>query len=229
MSGRTVKLLALLLVVWLLSADELVLGHAEEIPTGAVTLPRLFQGTRLGMSQNDLMAITPELGRTALGTNNPLHKTLVVPSKDRHLHRVEYRFFHGALRELAIYYRHDRIPRGYEGLLARLKETYGQPVAENVEEYDLRPDVFSVKKTVWKDHATTSVLAESRKLREGREVYDLVLTMTDLELQQAFEQDQERRRREQELRIPIPISDQGTQKRPAAEPRSDNALSHAAG
>src|SRR5512146_1712638 len=210
MSGRTVKQLALLLVAWLLIAEGVVLGRAEEIPTGAVTHPRSFQGARLGMSQYDLVAIAPELGHTALATNSPLHRTLVVPSKDRHLQRIEYRFYHGVLRELAIYYKRDRVPWGYEGLLARLKETYGQPVEENVEEFPLSPDAFSVKKTVWKDHATTSVLAESCKMRKGQEVYDLVLTMTDLELQQAYEQDQERRRRQQELRIPIPLPEQQT-------------------
>lgn len=229
MSGRTVKQLVVLLVAWLLLAEGLVPGRTEQIPTGAVTLPRSFQGARLGMSQYDLMAIAPELGHTALATNRPLHRTLVVPSKDPHLRRVEYRFYHGVLRELAIYYKRDRVPRGYEGLLARLKETYGQPVAENVEEYDPRQDVFSVKKTVWRDQATTSVLAESRKMREGQEVYDLILTMTDLDLQQAYEQDQERRRRQQELRIPIPLSEQQTQKNQTAVPRSDTAHSHETG
>lgn len=229
MSGRTVKQLILLLVVWLLLAEGVVLGRAEQIPTDAVTLPRSFQGARLGMSQYDLMAIAPEVGLTSRGAHSQLHKTLIVPAKDRHLRRIEYRFYHGALRELAIYYKRDRVPRGYEGLLARLKETYGQPVAENVEEYDPRQDIFSVKKTVWKDHATTSVLAESRKMREGEEVYDLVLTMTDLDLQQAYEQDQERRRRQQELNIPIPLSEQQTQKNQTAVPRSDTAHSRETG
>lgn len=32
-----------------------------------------------------------------------------------------------------------------------------EPVIENVEEDDSRTDVFSVEKTVWKDHATMSI------------------------------------------------------------------------
>jgi hypothetical protein len=229
MRGQTVKQLALLLVAWLLLGNEIILGHAEQITAGAGTLPRSFQGARLGMSQYDLVTIAPELNRTALGANRPLHKTLIIPSKDRYLQRVEYRFHHGLLRELAIYYKRNRVPRGYEGLLSRLTETYGQPVEENVEEQDSSPDVLSVRKTVWKDHATMSVLAESHKMRQGREAYDLVLTMTDLDLQQAYEQDQERGRRQQESRIPIPLSEQVTQKKRSVEPPVNETKSRTAG
>lgn len=229
MNGRTVKQLAILLIMWVVLGDGLIPGHAEQIQGGAVTLPRSFQGMRLGMGQYDLMTIAPELGRTVLGTNGPLQRPLTVLSKDRHLQRVEYRFYRGVLRELAIYYNRDRIPRGYEGLLARLKETYGQPMIENVEEYDSRPDVFSVKKTVWKDHATMALLSEVRKIREDQEAYDVVLTMSDLALQQAYEQDQERRRREQELRIPIPLSEQATQEQRAGEPSVKGTQRHSTG
>ena len=204
MSSRTIRLLGLLLVMRLLTSDELALGHAEQVPAAAVTLPRSFQGARLGMLQSDLMNMVPEAERGSLGTNGRKQGTLAVPLKDRFIDHIEYRIYRGALRELAIYYKRDRVPRGYEGLLGRLKESYGQPATENLEEYDPRPDVFFVKKTVWKDATTISVLAETRKLREGQEIHDLVLTITDRSLQEAFEQDEARRRRQQELSIPIP-------------------------
>ncbi len=229
MNRRTVKQLAILLIMWVVLGDGLMPGHAEQIQGGAVTLPRSFQGVRLGMGQYDLMAITPELKRTMHGTNGSLQRPLIVLSKDRYLHHVEYRFSRGVLRELAIYYNHDHIPRGYEGLLARLKEAYGQPMTENMEEYDPRPDVFSVKKTVWKDHATMAVLSEVRKIREDQEAYDVVLTLSDLALQQVYEQDQERRRREQELRIPIPLSEQATQEQRAGKPSLKGTQRHSNG
>jgi hypothetical protein len=50
-----------------------------------------------------------------------------------------------------------------------------------------------------------SVLAQFLKLSQGQERYDLVLTITDRDLQQMFEKDQEQRRREETLRIPIPL------------------------
>jgi hypothetical protein len=229
MFGRTVKQLAVPLVVLMLLGAGLAAGYDRQSQTGATRLPRSFQGARLGMSQYDLMAIAPEAVRALPGAKGRSHRTLAVPAKDRHLQRIEYRLYHGLLRELAIYYKRDLIPRGYEGLLARLKEAYGQPVAENVEEYDLREDVFSVRKTVWKDQATTSELTESRTMREGQEVYELVLTMTDHALQQAYEQDRERLRRQQELSIPIPLAEEAKVKKETAKPGFHGAQSHTTG
>lgn len=70
-----------------------------------------------------------------------------------------------------------------------------------------------VKKTSWKDRATMTSLIESHKITEERG--EIMLTITDLDLQQAFEQDQEYRRRQGELSIPLPLPDQTIQKRQA--------------
>lgn len=204
MGSRIIKQLASLLVA-LLAVHWSVVGHAEQIQAGAMTLPRSFQGARLGMSQYDLMRTVPETARVSLSAASRKHGTLVVPARDRYIEQVEYRMYQGRLRELAIRYKRDRVPRGYEGLLTRLKETYGRPVAENLEEYDPRPNVFSVKKTVWEDPGTVAVLTETRKFLEGEEVHDLVLKITDRALQEAYEQDQEGHRRQQELSVPIPL------------------------
>lgn len=227
-SGRFPSRFAMLVAVALLGGWSAP-AYADRIQTDGAILPRSFQGARLGMTQSDLMAITPDAGRVSLGANGRAQRTIVVPSKDRHLYRVKYRFHHGLLRELAICYKRDRVPQGYDGLLARLKESYGTPAAENVEAYDTMPDVLSVKKTVWKDQATTSVLTESRKMREGQEVYDLTLTITDNALQQAYEQEQAQRRRQRELSIPIPLPDKEPGIGRTVGPHSEETPDRAAG
>ncbi|UVT15978.1 MAG: hypothetical protein H8K04_19660 [Nitrospira sp.] len=64
-----------------------------------------------------------------------------------------------------------------------------------------------------------SVLAQSHKLDQGREFYDLILTITDRELQQIFEQDQEQYRRQETLRVPIPLPTPGIQNKQMAMSR----------
>jgi hypothetical protein len=84
-------------------------------------------------------------------------------------------------------------------------------------EYDRGPNIVSIKKTVWKDRATQSVLAQSHKMYDaGRESYDLILAMTDFDLQQMYEQEQEQRRRQEELKVPIPLPDPGIQNKQTA-------------
>jgi hypothetical protein len=46
-------------------------------------------------------------------------------------------------------------------------------------------------------------------MRNGQEILDLLLTMTDRTLQQEYEE-RERRRREQELSVPIPLPERST-------------------
>lgn len=120
---------------------------------------------------------------------------------------MEYRFYRGALYEQAIYYKRERLPRGYAGLVERLREVYGRPAAEDLLEFDPSPDVISSQKTMWKDKHTRIALAELRKMREGREQYELVLTMTDLGLERAREQAEEALLREKEMHVPIPLPD----------------------
>ncbi len=181
------------------------------------------------MTRHDLSVAAPEIGRTAADTKERGQRTLVVQPKDRHLRQIEYRFHRGALREMAIRYNQERIPLGYEGLQARLKESYGEPIAENIEEFDPRPNVLSVKKTVWKDQRTMIALAEVRKVRDVTESYDLVLTMTDLGLQEAAEREAEERRRRQLLGIPIPLSGAEGHGESRAESQTESARAHPAG
>ena len=56
----------------------------------------------------------------------------------------------------------------------------------------------------------------------GQERYDLVLTITDRDLQRVFEKDQEQRRREEALRIPIPLPDSGIPNKQTAMSRVGN-------
>ncbi|HSE57735.1 MAG TPA: hypothetical protein VLA99_03455 [Nitrospiraceae bacterium] len=205
-------------------------GYAGEILAESKrTLPRSFQGVRLGMPRHDLAAAASDIGRAAVEAGERGQRSFAVLPNDRHLRRIEYRFYRNALHEMAIHYNLERIPLGHEGLLARLKESYGEPVAERIEEFDPRPDVFSVKKTVWKDERTLIALAEVRKVREGTESYDLVLTMTDRALQEAYEREQEERRRRQLLGVPIPLSGEEGPPQYRVEPRADRPRTGAAG
>ena len=187
-------------------------GAAQE--TTEAALPRSFQGARLGMALSDLVAIAPDANRVSLGRRDPFQRTVVVPSKDRYLRRIEYRFYNDHLRELAIHYHSNEVPGGYQRLLERLTEAYGKPIVLDEQEgYGL------VRKTVWKDRATRSSLVESRKLIDDKR--ELILTITDLALQQAFEEDQEHRRRQRELSIPIPLPDHSIENRQAVVSQSD--------
>jgi hypothetical protein len=163
------------------------------------------------MTLSELVTVVPDANRFSLNRREQAQRTVVIPSKDRFVQRVEYRFYNDRLRELAIYYSHGEVPGGFKRLRQRLQETYGTPAVVDQTEYDAGPNIVSVKKTVWKDRATMSALAQSHKMHQGREHYDLILTITDLDLQHIFEQDQEHRRRQEELRVPIPLPDTGKQ------------------
>jgi hypothetical protein len=132
---------------------------------------------------------------------------LIVRPKNRHLQTIEYRFHHNVLREMSIAYQPDRVPGGYKALLGRLKEVYGQPRVEDQEEYDPRPDVFSMRKTIWNDEATTVVLSKLRRLDAEENEQDLTLTITDRALQRAYEDERTQEYRQRVSNIPIPLSD----------------------
>jgi hypothetical protein len=151
---------------------------------------------------HDELAKTVQGGRMDFGFRD--HRTVTLRPKDPYLERVQYRFHHGVLREIAISYRPHRVPDGYEGLLRRLKDIYGQPIRENQDEYDVRPDVLAVTKTVWKDGTTKMELTKSRSFHNGEE---LVLTITDIALQEAYDAERIQEYRQKVLRVPIPLSD----------------------
>lgn len=193
--------------LWLGNSGPLSVA-AQEAPQNTV-IPRSFQGARLGMTLSELVHVLPEAKRVSLDQRDHPHRTVVIPSKDRYVQRVEYRFYHDQLRELVIHYTAGEVPGGFERLRARLQETYGKPTVADQTEFDVGPDIASVKKTVWNDTATTSVLTQTLKVNQGHALYDLVLTMTDRELQGMFEKNQEQDRRQELLRVPIPLPSAG--------------------
>ena len=197
-------------------------GMAAPEETKDTALPRSFQHARLGMTLSELVSVVPDAKKVSLNRHDPADRTVMIPSKERSIQRVEYRFYNDRLRELAIYYTYAEVPGGFTGLRQRLQETYGEPVVAEHTEYDPGPNIASVKKTIWNDEATLSVLAQSHKLYQGQERYDLVLTITDRELQQMFEKDQEERRRQEALRIPIPLPGPGAHNKQTALSRIGN-------
>jgi hypothetical protein len=208
--------LRMMLTVGLLLGSLAEPGIAAQENTKETALPRSFQGARLGMTLSELVAVVPDAKKVSLNRHDQAQRTVVIPSKDRFIQRVEYRFYNDRLRELAIYYTYGEVPGGFKRLRQRLQEAYGKPAVVDQTDYDAGPNIVSVKKTVWKDGATMSALAQSHKMYQGRELYDLILTITDLDLQHIFEQDQEHRRRQEELRLPIPLPESGIQSKQTA-------------
>jgi hypothetical protein len=201
--------LSMMLMIGLWFGNSGTVSFAAQEGPQNTGLPRSFQGAHLGMTLSELIHIVPDAKRVSLGQRDRTHRTVVTPSKDRYVQRVEYRFYNDRLRELAIHYTSGEVPGGFERLRARLQETYGEPDVADHTDYDIGPTIASVKKTVWTDTATTSVLTQTLKVKQGRELYDLVLTITDRELQQMFEKDQEQYRRQEMLRVPIPLPGAG--------------------
>jgi hypothetical protein len=166
-------------------------------------LPRVFEDARLGMSQHDM---TAKLQHERNHVTSAARSTMVIQPKDRHLERIDYRFHHDALREIAIGYRADRLPGGYDGLLSRLRETYGEPTIKEQDQIDLRPDVLSTSKVVWRDDSTSMMLNAVRRLSDGGIREEIVLTLSDRALERAYEEEQARQYHRRVSRIPIPVS-----------------------
>lgn len=168
-------------------------------------LPRSFGNAQLAMAVEDLVrrhvvpADTASVGKHST-------RTVMVRSQNPHIDHMAYRFYRGALYEQAIYYRRNRVPRGYAGLLQRLREEYGKPVIDDRSDVDFDdPYVFSSRKTVWRDAHTQLVLTETHKIQDGLDRFDLVLTMTDLPLMRERQQAEEDRLLQQERQVPIPV------------------------
>jgi hypothetical protein len=168
------------------------------------------------MAMEELGRRDSQIARTMPSSKIKQSGSVIVTPQDPYIHHVEYRSFRGKLYEQAIFYKRDRVPRGYEGLGARLREVCGKPIAEDSIDFDSSPDVLSSEKTVWKDKATRIVLAELRTMREGKEYYELVLTMTDLALERSREQAEQERFHQKQLRVPIPLPDRQTNLRRTA-------------
>jgi hypothetical protein len=179
-------------------------SDSQAAETAMRGLPRSFEGAQLGMPQSTLVAQARGIGRVV----SKGRSALVIQPKDPHLAQIEYRFHRGAVRQIDVKYKSKRIPGGYEALVGRLKDIYGPPQQDGSEELDPRPDVLSLRKTMWMNPSTEVVITETRRIQLGEEPsYDLVLSLTDRALEQAYREDQVRRQRREVSRIPIPLPD----------------------
>lgn len=201
-SSSAAVIVLLMIVVW----ARLAMAHGNN-DMGRITLPRTFLKARLGMAMEELIRVDPQLARTAQTSVGTQSRFVRVPSPDPHINHMEYRFFRGSLSEQSIYYKRHRVPRGYAGLVDRLRAIYGKAVAEDFIEFDPSPEILSTQKTIWNDGSTRITLAELRKMREGKEYYELVLTMTDLALERSWKEAEQARFQQHESRVPIPVPD----------------------
>lgn len=194
---------------------------AEGLSTDAA-LPRAFQSAQLGMTLSEFATAVPEAKQVSLGERDQAERTVVVSPKDRSLQRIEYRFYDDRLREIVIHYHYGEVPGGYPGLLDKLRESYGKPMSQNLQEHYTKPEAFSQKTTVWKDQTTMASLTETRKMNGDQR--ELTLAITDRHNpEQASKEYQERR--QQELSIPLPLPDRPVQNKQAVVPhlaRPDN-------
>ncbi len=167
-------------------------------------LPRTFDGVRLGIRAEQLARLQP--GISPRPTPGRHGHVLVAPSSDPRIQRLEYRFHTGSLYELRILYNPERLPGGKAALLRRLKELYGRPAVDGLEEYDTGPLTLSQKRTVWEDDATRVSVIERRKLVEAEYRTEVLLVVADRELERQHLEavEEERRRREENIPIPMP-------------------------
>ena len=175
----------------------------------------LPEGASWNEHKNELIQVYPQLAKTHPDVR--VRQSAVITSSDPRLLRQEYKFHQGALYELQIHYDVKRLPRGPAGLLARLKEVYGPPSVEGIEEFDLASGILSGHRTVWNDGVTRVTLAERERIRKDGRFTESVLALTDLTLERQYQQAVEEHRRQQELEIPIPLPE-GRPDRSASSP-----------
>lgn len=165
-------------------------------------IPRTFQQGRLGMTFDELIRLKPELAKTkrrSLATVS----VQTTPS-DPFIQRILYRFHRTRLYEIEIRYRPEGLLKGTEGLLARLKESYGEPVMNRADELDIALNEIRRHRTVWQDAETRITLLEREYWDDGNERLEVTLTMTDLKLARLRDADQEEQVRRKMEEIPIP-------------------------
>jgi hypothetical protein len=165
-------------------------------------LPRVFQQAKLGMTLTELLSLKPNIAITKR-TNFATVSLIATPS-DRYVQRVVYRFYEETLYEMEIRYRPDRLQHGASGLLARLKEQYGPPLVDRVDEVDFETTDITRRRTVWQDERTKITLLEREYLRDGNNVIEITLTMTDLVLQRRHDEAQEKQVHHKLQEVPIP-------------------------
>jgi hypothetical protein len=175
---------------------------ADETPVQP--LPRTFEGVWLGIRAEQLARLQPGISPRLMPGRHGY--VLVAPSSDPRIQRLEYRFHNGSLYELRILYNPERLPGGKAALLRRLKELYGRPAVDGLEEYDPGPLTLSQKRTVWEDDATRVSAIERRKLVEAEYRTEVLLVVADRELERQHLEavEEERRRGEEDIPIPMP-------------------------
>jgi hypothetical protein len=190
---------------------------ADQIEQSQVILPRAFQQVRLGMSVHDLARIHPQ--EVTLQGRVPMPESLTQPSNDAFIKRLEYKFHNGALYELRLHYRPHRVKKHMDALLSHLKELYGRPLVDRTKEFD-PATLRTEKQTVWNDGRTRIVLLEREKESELLGGIDeILLTLTDLQLEQRKEEASRHQQRQKITRIPVPLPD-GTRSKQTAHART---------
>ena len=170
-------------------------------------LPRAFQQARLGMTFDELIRLKPELAKTR--RRNLATVSVQTTPSDPFIDRILYRFHRGKLYEIEIRYHADRLPKRTEGLLARLKESYGEPVVDRADELDIDLSEIRRHRTVWQDAETRITLLEREYWRDGNKTLEVTLTMTDQKLARLRDLDQEEQARRKMEEIPIPLPSAG--------------------
>ncbi|MDO9116481.1 MAG: hypothetical protein Q7U39_00865 [Nitrospira sp.] len=174
-------------------------------------MPRVFEQARLGMELGEILRLKPGLEKTRRREAGTI--LLTGSPADRHLKRVEHRFFSARLYEIRISYRIDRLPQGAVGLLAQLKDAYGPPRLDREEDFDREHGDLSRWGTVWEDAQTRLVLLERHYVHDAHVLIALTLTMTDQELARRYDAAQEEQARRKWCKVPIPTPE----RRPVAK------------
>jgi hypothetical protein len=165
-------------------------------------LPRQFQEAWLGMTMAELVGLQPNIAVTK--RTNFATVTLIANPQDRYIQRIVYRFHQNVLYEIETRYRPDRLPQGPSGLLARLKQEYGPPTIDRENELDdVRVGIIR-RRTIWQDAKTKIMLLEREYLRDGNNVTEITLTMSDLLLQHQRDDAQDKQVNHKLQEVPIP-------------------------
>ena len=155
------------------------------------------------MTFDELIRLKPELAKTR--RRNLATVSVQTTPSDPFIQRILYRFHRDRMYEIEIRYRPDALLKGTEGLLARLKESYGEPDVYRVDEPDTSLNEITRRRTVWQDADTRITLLEREYWDDGNKRLEVTLTMTDVKLAQLRDADQEERVRRRMEAIPIPL------------------------
>ena len=165
-------------------------------------LPRQFQQAWLGMTMPELIGLQPNIAVTK--RTNFATVTLIANPQDRYIQRIVYRFHENVLYEIETRYRPDRLPQGASGLLPRLKQEYGPPTSDRENELDEARTGIIRRRTIWQDAKTKIMLLEREYLRDGNNVTEITLTMSDLLLQHRRDEAQDKQVNHKLEEVPIP-------------------------